>query len=83
VSSEAHEEHKRRCLVRQVLAWHAQGRAGAVNTVRMSPAFDRIKDDVNTQWRLGNRGEPGDWREEEAVRSIDTPRRPSLKLVKG
>jgi hypothetical protein len=81
----ATEEEKRRCLVRQVLAWHAEGRTAAVDAVRMSPAFDRIKDDVNRQWHLGNRGATVDWREaeSEAVSAIDPPSRPSLRLVKG
>jgi hypothetical protein len=34
-----------------------------VEEKRGKKAGDRLRNDVLTQWRLGNRGEHGDWRE--------------------
>lgn len=67
-------EHMHRCLVRQILAWQAAGDKRSVETIKLGRNFKGelgeketdmwrgMRDDLNEQWRLGNRGKHGDWR---------------------
>ena len=54
---------RHRCLVRQLLAWRAaRGLDWLRDYIKGWPRWDSLKTDFETQWRAGNRGEPGDWR---------------------
>ncbi len=62
-------EHKRRCLIRYVLAMTAaHGRAGVdkflanVQRIHGDDYAASLRDECRAQWKLGNRGAWGDWR---------------------
>lgn len=64
------DSHRHRCEVRQIIAWRVQrGRAWAqehlagVEKIRGKAERARLEAAIVEQWRLGNRGKPGDWRE--------------------
>ena len=64
------EEYRHQCEVRGVLKRRVADRLNAleylnlVDEKRGKKAGDRLRNDVMTQWRLGNRGEHLDWRTE-------------------
>lgn len=67
---EAVEQHRHRCEVRSVLRWRvAQGSdwvdewLTGVEKARGKGAAERLRADCREQWRRGNRGEAGDWRD--------------------
>lgn len=63
MTEQEHEQHRRRCLVREMCRLTAQRGIGWLEGfVRGWALWDRIGEDVRVQWKLGNRGEPGDWR---------------------
>jgi len=63
------EQYRHECEVREVIKKRIADRLNAleylnlVEQKRGKKAGDRLRNDVLTQWRLGNRGEHGDWRE--------------------
>ena len=63
------EQHRHRCEVRAVLRWRVTEGSDWVKAWlddlpawRSKAAAEQLRADVLEQWRLGNRGEPGDWR---------------------
>lgn len=56
------QEHKHRCLIRQLLRWKTQGNRRALEVMQRSPMYPTLREDATRQWNLGNRGETGDWR---------------------
>lgn len=56
------EEHKLRCLIRQLLRWRAQGNRNALEVMQRSRLYPALRGPANEQWERGNRGEMGDWR---------------------
>lgn len=56
------EDHKHRCLVRQILSWKAQGDRASIEIMQRSPLYPALREEAMRQWNLGNRGEKGDWR---------------------
>lgn len=63
------EPERHRCEVRAVLRMRVQHGVERARTyiervrkARGDAAADRLRADANEQWRLGNRGESGDWR---------------------
>ena len=56
------EEHKLRCMIRQLLRYRAQGNRRALEAMQRSPSYSKWRTLANEQWARGNRGEPGDWR---------------------
>lgn len=63
------EQHRHRCEVRQVLKWTAKDSGAgkrylqAVERARGKDAADTLRKDLIAQWKAGNRGAEGDWRE--------------------
>lgn len=58
------QEHQRRCLIRQLLAWRAiNGLDWMREYVKDWRRWPDLQHDFEQQWRAGNRGEPGDWRD--------------------
>lgn len=63
------EEHRHRSEVRE---WMRRRRVKGIQWLRGvlmdierkrgKQAAERLRNDIRTQWELGNRGEPGDWR---------------------
>ncbi len=56
------QEHKYRCLVRWVIKFRQKDRAACMKWLDTYKHQDNLKEDILTQWRLGSRGEWGDWR---------------------
>lgn len=64
------EEYRHQCECREWMRrrreqgpeWLRRMLAG-IEKARGKEAAERLKRDIATQWRLGNRGAPGDWRE--------------------
>jgi len=69
VDYEAIERKRHRCEVRWLIAERnkRKGLAGRMwlktylNSSAVSGRRDQLMKDIVTQWRLGNRGEPGEW----------------------
>lgn len=68
--AEAMEQERRRCEIRELLRLGAQKgheevaqRFIKIEAKRGAAATDRLRSDYKTQWRAGNRGTHGDWRE--------------------
>ena len=58
------QEHRRRCLIRQLLCWReGRGLEWLRAYVKGWAQWPGLADDFATQWQRGNRGEHGDWRE--------------------
>jgi hypothetical protein len=64
------EEHRHRCEVREWLrrgkdkdAEWLTGLIKGIAAKRGKPAAERLWRDIRQQWKLGNRGEFGDWRD--------------------
>jgi hypothetical protein len=71
------EQHRHRCETRQLLAWRAQrGKEwlreflSGIERKRGPAAADRLRYDIAEQWKLGSRGERGDWRQAEDADAI-------------
>lgn len=65
------QEHKHRCLVRYILRLRCKsqelGRQELFGDGKKWPGYKvknpKVFDDVVRQWKLGNRGNPGEWYE--------------------
>lgn len=56
------EDHKLRCMIRQLLRYRAQGNRKALEALQRSRSYSQWRALATEQWSKGNRGEPGDWR---------------------
>ncbi len=70
MASEDVERHRHRCEVRTILRkYAAEGISGVdqfielVAKIRGDSAAARLREDAIAQWKAGNRGNEGDWRE--------------------
>lgn len=78
IEGEGADEHRHRCLVREVIRRRVQDR-GAAHRFLYGYRDDagkyhkgwneihpksRLDQDVRLEWSLGNRGEDGDWRQD-------------------
>jgi len=64
------EEYRHRCEVRELLRlgvekdhFAVDARIDAIEKARGATSANRLRSDYKTQWRAGNRGTHGDWRE--------------------
>lgn len=68
--ADAVEQCRHRCEVRELLRFgmdrshqYVDGRILKIEEARGADAANRLRADYKAQWRAGNRGEFGDWRE--------------------
>lgn len=55
-------QHRNRCLIRQLLRWKAESNRAALGALEGSSIYPQVRAEVERQWLMGNRGDPGDWR---------------------
>lgn len=56
------EEHKLRCLIRQMLRYRVAGNRRALAAIERSKSYPQWRVLANEQWSKGSRGEEGGWR---------------------
>ncbi|MDR0274145.1 MAG: hypothetical protein LBI48_02155 [Burkholderiaceae bacterium] len=67
MTDEHEQQELHRSRVRMLLRWRAEhGGVWVRQWVKDCPWWAAVKPDVLAQWRLGNRGAHGDWRQEAA-----------------